>query len=90
LANFTSFEGLIAQSFSYLTSQQASQLAAAISTTTVPGQNITYGQLFAQTLELSAHKAEAANVYYSGNLPLSDGTIQGTGRGSSGAGTGPA
>jgi hypothetical protein len=71
MPQFTSFAGLLQQSFSYLTASQASQLAPFLDNTTVPGSNsLTYGQLFSDTMALSAHVDGAANIYWSSNLKV--------------------
>jgi hypothetical protein len=74
MTQFTSLAGLIQQSFSYLTASQASQLATVLDNTFVGNQNFTYGDLFANTMTLSAHVDGAANIYYSSNITNADGS----------------
>jgi hypothetical protein len=71
-----SFIGLHQQSFSYVPSDMLPQLADAIASTKVGGDDSdTFQQLFDQTIDLTeyaAHKAGAANIHWNSELP--DGT----------------
>ena len=76
MSQFSTFAQLIAQAFPYLTPTQAVQLATALNGTTVQvsGQNLTYEQIFANTMGESAHVAGASNIYYNASVPINIGT----------------
>ena len=66
---FTNFANLIQQAFPYIKNpSQVEGLAQVLANTQIPGQGVTYLQLFNNTMSgYSAHVNGAANVYYSGN-----------------------
>ncbi|HEX4409019.1 MAG TPA: calcium-binding protein [Xanthobacteraceae bacterium] len=62
MPTFTSFAGLLQQSFASLGESAAAELATLVSNTNVPGSNQTYGELFADTMGESASSAGSNGI----------------------------